>query len=85
MKVGSLVERYKDYGELDVTLVCGIVPEKYTPYTVREINIYGLYLEEIINHMGPFAEWGYETMYFRELQPPMEISIEELLKEPQTV
>ncbi len=44
----------------------------------------GAYLEEIVNKLGVNGlEWCYGLEIFREIQPPMEIKLSELLPEKQ--
>ncbi len=76
MKVGSLVECINDTPHLgkwmnNLPLIKGNI------YTVSGFNHYGngIFLEEII------TDWAYFITYFREIQPPMEINIEELMLE----
>lgn len=84
MKIGSLIICVDDSpGEVDggITLVNGNF------YVISAIvaNGNGLQLEEDSN-MPPDIEpdsYGYYTRRFREVQPPMTISIEELLTESQ--
>ena len=87
MKVGSLVE-YVDnrpglWSHICPMLVIGEI------YTIRGFNPHpmcpdSVFLEEIIGARwptDPAYEIGYSISRFREVQPPMKISIDELLKE----
>ena len=84
MKVGSLVECVKSpRNPYDVVKY----PSKGKIYTIRGIHISGgsVYLEEICNlkvsHLTPSKrEPGFIFEYFRELQPPMTISVESILE-----
>ena len=86
MKVGSLAE-CTDNANIGHGM---IIPQLHTLYTVREIrkgidDEYGITLDEITNHLCVMtnAEWAYIIERFKEVQPPMEISIESLLEEPE--
>lgn len=69
-------------------------PIKESIYTIREIlKVYGqeaVRLEEIINApqfylLTGYAEIAFRIEHFKELQSPMEIDIEYLIKEPFSV
>ena len=92
MRIGSLVENtiLIDTGNDDCVNFKyngGIFPVVGNIYTVRGFKkgIYGLgiYLEEIINPEMPMSEGRAEPSFiisfFREIQPPMEVKIDELL------
>ena len=92
MQVGSLVELIDDNWNYSDR----IVPVKEVIYTVRELpeDRIGILLEEIINKKeycrfpsgkAGYGEPGFIIKRFRELQPPMKISIDELIQEPLTV
>jgi hypothetical protein len=75
MKVGSLVECVNNKNFIKM-----IPPKLNTIYEVRGFNINGgLWLEEIHNEICPYIgdEWGYNATRFRELLPPMSITIEQ--------
>jgi hypothetical protein len=84
MKVGSIVECVKPSNYLtdDIHPVVGKI------YTVREINTNvstGLRFEEIVNemkmqHYGFVEEVSFDIKRFRELLPPDEVNLEELLE-----
>jgi len=94
MKVGSLVVYVANLRYIDM-----ITPDPSEIYTVREIvlsqsiqNIVphlGVKLEEIVNGTVAYmrgdtkTELVYIADHFKEVQPPMEINLEELLKIPQ--
>lgn len=89
MKIGSLVECINnsgDYGDL-----CR--PELNKAYTVKDFflstirRVKCIRLEEITNRPNSITgiEYGYNIEYWRELLPPMEAEIKELLEEPQLV
>ena len=89
MKVGSLVECQCDFSKYSMPFK---VPLKGGIYTVRDIipckqGNDGLLLQEIINEPSQLfngnREPSFGSIKFRELQPPMTISIDEILKEPQ--
>lgn len=87
MKVGSLVECINDqyFANQDI---CTGFPKKGSIYTIREIfasdSDTGVLLDEIVNPLFKFtdgiAEPGFHIRRFRELQPPMKISIEQFMK-----
>lgn len=92
MKVGSLVELvYDNWYLLEKLSKLGVVyPVKGKIYTIREIVFSqegcGVLLEEIINPKihntrNGMVEHGFRIERFRELLPPMQISIEEILEE----
>lgn len=89
MQVGSLVilenDNWQQLGTAKTKPVKGKI------YTVRFLYPYdnGLLLEEIVNEetvcranngYRMFAEPGFSIFRFRELQPPMDISIESILE-----
>ena len=94
MKVGSLVVYVANLEYIDM-----ITPDKTEIYTVREIILsqsiqnmvphLGIKLEEIVNGTVAFmlgdrkTELAYIADHFKEVQPPMEINLEELLKVPE--
>ena len=94
MKVGSLVVYVANLEYIDM-----ITPDKTEIYTVREIILsqsiqnmvphLGIKLEEIVNGTVVFmlgdtkTELTYVADHFKEIQPPMEINLEELLKVPE--
>lgn len=88
MKIGSLVELVNDNWNNNTN--AENYPVKGKIYTVREIGVRHedrvryLLLEEVINPLCPLfgAEPGWKPSRFRELLPPMEISIEQILEEP---
>lgn len=87
MEVGSLVELINDKW---ISRSAINRPVKGKVYTVRELfEDDGLRLEEVINEpvvcettsgLKVFAEPGFVTSRFRELLPPMDISIESILE-----
>lgn len=86
MKVGSLVEhvRAAKHPMIGITqLIVGDI------YTVREIQNFpsgtAICLEEVINTRHPLYDFeiGYNICRFREIQPPMEIKIEDFITELQ--
>lgn len=96
MKPGSLVECIDGY-PLAFLQDCAVV-KKGDILTVRGINSIdikcpnGDYIPIVFyEHINPEcpcgcgAEMVYNATDFRELQPPMDISIESLIQEPQTV
>jgi len=92
MRVGSLVQCIKGF---PVSKAAGYnVPEKGLIYTIREVDTYadgfGILLDEVINGNEFFLDKG-KTVYdemswhsqnFIEVQPPMNIDIENLIQEP---
>ncbi len=81
MKVGSLVECIYD-GLLPHTIQDGENVIKGEIYTISAFiaNGHGVHLEEIISD----SIWhGFDISRFREIQPPIEINIEELMLEKQ--
>lgn len=88
MKIGSLVEciSHKSEGYPNhIGLKVGDI------YTVRDIvkckcgciSPPAIYLEEVINiESGLGQEYGYDIEDFREVQPPMSVSIEEIILQP---
>lgn len=93
MKVGSLVECIKDFSIFRQNRKFEkyeTFPIKGNIYTVRGIpNDRVILLEEIINPIKPYNDGNKECAFdmegFREIQPPMEINIEELMSEPLSV
>lgn len=96
MKVGSLVECVKPF--LQPATYGEKRPKKGLIYTVRSVNIENgktyIRLEEIINECFRYRaasgavvydECEFNSQHFRELQPPMEINISELIKEVEPV
>ncbi|MDB5144215.1 MAG: hypothetical protein JWQ66_2928 [Mucilaginibacter sp.] len=100
MEVGSLVECVKNPSSEDcmrhIIMFGAIYPSTRTIYSVRMIrrnhlnttNL--LLLDEIDNtHLIPFTvskrEPGFAIKFFRELLPPMESEIKELLEQPELV
>jgi len=89
MKVGSLVECIDDSTPPE-GWEC-IPPIRKNIYTIRGITPchdakgslgLGIHTEEVINLCNPFGfEYAWAIERFREIQPPMEISIESLLEE----
>jgi hypothetical protein len=87
MKIGSLVECIDDNWDLRNGEK---MPVKGEIYTVRAIVRWegqvGLKLEEVVNpvmnYVDAVAECSFDARYFREIQPPMNIS--ELLENLQT-
>lgn len=84
MKVGSLVELVEDFKNPPKHMITR--PIKNVIYTVREFDEDDpnyLRLEEIINpkfyYSEGYSECCFPVAYFRELQPPMDIS--ELIEE----
>lgn len=86
MKVGSLVECIKDDWIVNSRAI--LFPKKGIVYTVTGFSKFkgktGIYISEINN---PLAEWengilpaAFEISNFREILPPMEISIENILE-----
>lgn len=90
MKIGSLVEcilQFKHQPGFEEIPVIGNI------YTVRDMRItplngsdvMGILLEEIVNPLynfiEGFSEGSFGEIGFRELQPPMDISIESLISE----
>lgn len=81
MKVGSLVELVKDDWDFNNGYPDEVYPVKNKIYTIRTIDKFGVRLEEVINPIHHYCDMGYaecafKISRFRELQPPMSISIE---------
>jgi len=99
MQVGSLVECIDSTIGYIVALGKQIPLSslsKGSYYTIREIRpcrfsgVLGVLLEEISNHIvmhkdGSASEGAYNINKFREIQPPMEISINEIISEKDKV
>lgn len=95
MKVGSLVEVVKSDGGIRKGYD-GSIGQKCNPINVGEIYVVrgidektfpghiGIYLEEKVGDIDPIVkkEFGYLSTIFRELQAPLEISIESLIEQP---
>lgn len=88
MKIGSLVEHIRAAKKP----MCGIVQLVVGEiYTIREIQNFdsgiAVCLEEVINTRHPLYDFeiGYNIERFREIQPPMEIKIEDFITELQPV
>jgi len=85
MKVGSLVELVDD-SRWTLPKAPFEKPVKGRIYTVRQVincpTAIGIRLEEIYgrNYLGHKTEIMFDAKRFRELQPPMEISIEAILE-----
>lgn len=84
MQVGSLVECLKDFVSPYIQKGCipihfSPVPKKGDVFVVEEIGKHGgLHLEGVITRPRiPFTK-----RYFREIQPPMIVDINELIKQP---
>jgi hypothetical protein len=90
MKVGSLIECIDNSAPLRGW--CCIPPIKGTIYTVRAIFRaldpegdfgYAITTEEVKNTCNMYGnEWGWSIERFREIQPPLKISLKDLLEEP---
>lgn len=82
MKVGSLVECVAN--NVVNPSWKGVIPEVGKLYTVRQINVFDihnyLYVEEIISPKDERGdEYVHDVRWYREVQPPMDLSfIEEL-------
>lgn len=91
MEVGSLVELLPR--KIVTVAPNGVIfPQHNVIYTVRDIeppnnlSCQCILLEEIINPKAANGrEYSFAIFCFRELQPPMEAEIKELLKEPKYV
>lgn len=93
MKIGSLVVclRSEWFNNEETTPI--IKPKKDILYVVRGTHRVhgeaGITLEEIINPPQQFStgfeEPHFNVVGFREMQPPMEVSIEEILEETQKI
>lgn len=86
MQVGSLVELVND--NWPIRQNNEIFPVKGIIYTVRSLGIEGgIHLEEIVNqpnhYIQGYAECEFKVSRFKELQPPIDISmlLEETIKE----
>lgn len=90
MKVGSLVEylgaNLTEFEKYCVSFYGLTLPVKGEIYTVRGFyNDKTLLLEEIVNPQAKFKsgetkEPGFQTRLFREIQPPMDEEIAELME-----
>lgn len=85
MDIGSLVECIANFEETESEV---IIPIRGNIYVVRDILAFedglGVYLEEIINPKKKYldaTERAFSIKGFREIQPPMQISIENLVQE----
>lgn len=99
MKVGSLVECVKGPARQGYQDSLGNTydfpqPEIGIIYTIRAFTHYlgvnsGILLEEIVNPeinwgLGIYGEASFKTTRFREIQPPMDIKIEDIISEQVT-
>lgn len=87
MKAGSLVECINDIGKLQPTITCSRpTPKKGDIETVDTITPTG-YLQLVGFHFtidkgSTILEIGFDPKYWREVQPPMDLSfVDELQKE----
>lgn len=95
MKVGSIVEVVKSDSGVRRGYN-GLIGQRCQPINVGEIFVVrgiddktlpghiGIYLEEKLGEIDSIInkEYGYLSTIFRELQPPMQISIESLIEQP---
>lgn len=93
MKIGSLVECINDNFDpkLHTISLHPVLPTKGKLYTIRHIfkgypSGIACYLEEIKSNTNPYfnIEQGFAINRFKEVQPPMEISIEDILEKVST-
>lgn len=88
MQVGSLVECIKADGFDKNIGIYNKLPVKGKIYTIRgfsEGSPAGVWLEEIVNpehhYIDGFGEVSFNINRFKELMPPMSISVESVLEE----
>lgn len=94
MQRGSLVECINDKWPRYQLEIVGLTtfPVEKGIYTVRDAyldaitHVPAIYLEEFMLPISPLSkvEIGWIASFFREIQPPMSISIDEFIKQPDT-